>query len=69
MWSAPPASSLLYLMFVYSRPTCQDYDDDEEVHDDEEEEDDDDDDTVDDDHTDQDSVHDVCVLTTNLSRS
>ena len=68
MWSAPPASSLLYLMFVYSRPTYQDNDDDEADHDDDEEEDDDDDDTVDDDHTDQDPILDGCVLTINLSR-
>ena len=33
MWSAPPASSLLYFMFVYSRPTCDDHDNDDHDHD------------------------------------
>lgn len=33
MWSAPPASSLLYFMFVYSRPTCDVDDEDSDDHD------------------------------------
>ena len=33
MWSAPPASSLLYFMFVYSRPTCDDHDNDDDDYD------------------------------------